>query len=128
MLNLIALTMSYIGFMSDVGSTNDINFFQDQVPNIFVADVVKIENGKTILIGRDDLIVQLNNARKYGFPWSMQVLDIVCDEKKNTSAVRFSWDSKKVGPHITTAILKFNQDGKIMEINEVYNQFADITH
>ena len=65
------------------------------------------------------LLKQLKQARKYAFPWKMEVLD---------SVVRFTWNSEKVGLYTTMAILKFDESDKIVEINEVYNQYADVTH
>jgi hypothetical protein len=90
--------------------------------------LVKIENGKYLLEEHIKLTEQLRNAREFAFPWMIKILDVVCDKDQNCSAVRFSWDSEKVGLHITTAILNFDSSSKILEIKEVYNRFADITH
>lgn len=126
--DLLLLSMEYINFMSNVGSFSNLEDYESYSSNIFSQMVKKNENGKSILEGRAALIEQLRNARAFAFPWSIKVLDVLCDKEKNCAVVRFSWDSEKVGLHITTAILQFDSNGKILEIKEVYNQFADITH
>ncbi|QOL19832.1 hypothetical protein [Candidatus Bodocaedibacter vickermanii] len=126
--DLLSLSMRYIDFMGNVGAFSNLEDYESYSSNIFSQDVKKIENGKCILEGRTALIEQLRNARAFAFPWSIKVLDVLCDKEKNCSALRFSWDSEKVGLHITTAILQFDSNGKILEIKEVYNRFADITH
>lgn len=84
--------------------------------------------GKIIVEGHEELIAQLKNAKNYAFPWTIEVLDALEDKEKRAGVVRFTWNSEKMGLHITTAILKFDEDGKIIQINEVYNKLADVTH
>lgn len=116
--------MGYIGQLSD---NEWVDFFNSQGA-VFGEDVSKIENGQQLLSSHNALFKQLTSARRFAFPWKMEVLDVICDPESNKSAVRFSWDSKKVGLHVTSAFLTFNTHDQIVEINEVYNQFAEITH
>lgn len=128
LVQLNAMILAYIQFMSMVGNvSNELVCFKE-VPVLFSEKVVKIENGKVIAIGHEELLKQLENAIDYAFPWNIEVLDIIEDKEKRTGVVRFTWNSEKVGLHITTAILKFDKENKILEINEVYNKFADLTH
>lgn len=87
---LTALVMSYIQFMSMVGSAADNQDYIDQIPKLFAKDIAKIENGKTIVIGQEQLRDQLNTARTFAYPWTMEILDIVVDSEKNSAAVRFT--------------------------------------
>lgn len=122
------LAVAYIQFMSTVGSVSDQSVYVQELPAIFSEHVTKVENGKVIVKGHQELLYQLKTARSFAYPWKMEILDVVADNDNSTAAVRFTWNSEKVGLHITTAILKFNKEDKITEINEVYNKFADITH
>jgi hypothetical protein len=124
------LTEGYIDFMSNVGSLESKDYLEyiNTDLGIFQANIAKIENGKEIVKGFSALLDQLKNARSFAFPWNIKTFDIMCDVEKNMSVVRFSWDSSQVGLHITTAILKFNREDKISEINEVYNKLGDISH
>ena len=128
MSNIPAQTHNYFQFMSLVGIDLEERQFLSQLPLIFTEDIIKNENGKTIVAGQEQLITQLRNARNYAFPWTMEITNTVCDTTHKVAAIQFTWNSEKVGLHITTAILKFDEDNKINEIIEVYNKFADITH
>lgn len=125
---LAVLAMNYINFMSNVGDANSEIDYVTELPAHFSENITKIENGKVIVQGHEKLAEQLKNARKYGAPWSLKVLDVLSDEQNHSAVVRFTWNSKKVGLHITTAILKFDEDNKIQEIAEVYNKHGDVTH
>ena len=114
--------------MSDVGNLGSGNDYLDSIPTHFSQNIKKIENGKMIVNGQGELAEQLKGARKYAANWSIEVLDVLTDDKKNSAVVRFTWNSEKVGLHITTAILKFDKDNKIEGILEVYNAHGDITH
>lgn len=124
----LELTLRYITFMSEIGQNEDKALIKQKIQTLFTIHVVKIENGKEILLGQTALEKQLYQAQLFAYPWHMEILDMVCDHAQHTSAVRFSWNSEKVGLHITTAILKFDLESRIFEINEVYNKFADLTH
>ena len=114
--------------MSNVGALLTEQEFVQQLPMLFAQSITKVENGKIIVTGQAALLDQLKNARDYAFPWKIEVLDVVNDDQNRKSMVRFTWNSEKVGMHITAAILKFDENSKIVEINEVYNKFSDITH
>lgn len=125
---LNTLVLAYIQFMAFVGNTPSEQIYIEKMPAIFAECVTKVENGKVIVVGAGELLNQLRNARTYAFPWTVEILDLLVDKENQTAAVRFTWNSDQVGLHITTAILKFDEAGKIVEINEVYNKFSDITH
>lgn len=124
MIILINLTLAYIQFMSQLGDLKDHSLCLNQLPIIFAQSIIKEENGKIIATDQVSLLDQLESARKYAYPWTMEILDIITDNDKNTSVVRFTWNSQKIGRYITTAILRFDENYKIIEINEVYNKFA----
>ena len=114
--------------MSSVGEVENEAYYLSQLPKLFDENVVKIENGCTIVRGHDALSKQLANARNYAFPWKIEILDKVFDSEQHSAAIRFTWNSDKVGLHITTVILKFNDTNQVTEIIEVYNKYADVTH
>jgi len=125
---LTALALKYIAFMTGIGSDVPETDFQHCLPEIFAENIKKIENGKLIVTGYQELESQLKNAQKFGAPWTLEILDVLVDESKNMAAIRFTWNSLKVGLHITTAILKFDKNHKITEIKEVYSVHGDVTH
>lgn len=114
--------------MSIVGSAPNEQAYLQKAPVLFAENVTKIENGKVIVVGLKSLLEQLKNARDFGFPWDLKVLELLEENEKKQGAIQFTWNSKKVGLHITTAILRFDDNNRIIEINEVYNKFEDITH
>lgn len=124
---LVTLTLAYIQFMSNLGDLSHLQMCINQLPELFAESVTKVENGRVIASGQPALLAQLENARNYALPWKIEVLDVICDDQNRASAVRFTWNSEKIGLFITTAILKFDRNNKIIEINEVYNKFSDIT-
>lgn len=118
------LALVYMQFMSQLGDLKDHSICINRLPEIFAQNVMKVENGKVIANDQISLREQLENARKYAYPWTIEILNIITDNSNNTSVIQFTWNSQKIGNYITTAILRFDKDWKIIEINEVYNELA----
>jgi hypothetical protein len=95
---------------------------------LFSGSVRKVENGTTIVSSEQELQRQLTNALAFAAPWKIKTEDVIVDESKKIVVVNFSWVSEKIGPHITTVIIKFDKNNKIFELNEVYNTSQGILH
>ncbi len=127
---LTLIAMQYISFMTSVGQIDSQNAEIDKqaMTKLFSEKIRKVENGKIIVEGHEQLLAQLKQAQSYAAPWTMKVLDTLADPENNAAVIRFTWNSDVVGLHITTAILKCDTEGRIYEIAEVYNKHSDITH
>lgn len=123
---LKALVLTYSLFIQDLGSNPNAVDFHEKVGTLFSENVIKIENGKRTLEGQQALIEQLSGARKQAYPWTMEILKVVIDVEEKTAVLLFSWTSEKMGHFITSALLKFDENNKICEVNDVYNKFADL--
>lgn len=119
MQNINLSATAYIDFMRRVGAGQ-----VDDLSRYFSSNVKKVENGKTLITGFEGLKEQLSSAQIAAAPWYMKILDVLTDQDKNAAAVRFVWDSEQIGKYTTMVMLKFDDAGKITEINEVYNKFV----
>ncbi len=111
----------YIQFMRDVGNLENEILYEDQATQLFTESVVKIVNGLTILSNRVALLAQLRDARAKAYPCVFDIKKILVDEQKKTCVISFTWNSEKLGLHTTMVFLKFDENGQITEIDEVYN-------
>lgn len=115
-----SVATAYIDFISALSSWDGEPVFNE----LFAENVTKIENGKVLLTNLKGLQDQLKNMHKMASPWAIELLDTVNDIDQKASVVRFKWSSENLGHHTTMAILRLNDEGKIVEINEVYNKYA----
>lgn len=126
--HITALAVAYIELMSQLGNPNSHPNLQTEIPKRFNQSIQKIENGTVIVSNINDLQKQLTNARAFAAPWKIKMNDVVVDEKQKTAAINFAWTSEKIGSHVTTVIIKFDQNDKIMQLNEVYNSTQGVMH
>lgn len=125
---IAALALAYMELMTQLGNPSiDVNL-EKELPALFSASIQKIENGSVIVSNEKELQKQLTNARAFAAPWKIKTKDIIVDESQRIAAINFSWTSDKIGSHITTVIMKFDKNNKIVELNEVYNKTEGIMH
>ena len=123
---IAALALAYIELMTQLGDPSHQVNLEQALPVLFSESIQKIENGTVIVSNEKDLQKQLTNARAFAAPWKIKTNDVVVNEAQKTAAINFSWTSEKMGPHITTVIIKFDKNDKIYQLNEVYNSTQGI--
>ena len=112
----------YIDFLKLVGNS-DVKTYANQMPTLCASDVKKIMNGKTAVTTRDNLVTQLGEVRDMVGTWTIENLDTVVSPADHSCIVRYVLKTAKDGSYITLAILRYDHEGMITEINEVYNKF-----
>lgn len=112
----------YVDFMSKVGQAEHEETYLPEIPLLFSKNCRKIENGNPLFDKIEDLQKQLRTAREYVGMWNITLLDLLSCPNDQACVVRFSWKLDKIEMHITTAILRFDSEMKIIEINETFNR------
>jgi hypothetical protein len=83
----------------------------------------KIVNGKVIFESSEHYSVQLTNIKKDVGTWTVQPLEILTDVGSRAAMIRQLVFTEKAGVLIVFVVLRFDDEYKITEIDEVYNKF-----
>jgi hypothetical protein len=82
----------------------------------------KIVNGKVIFESSEHYSVQLTDIKKDVGTWTVQPLEILTDVGSRVAVIRQLVPTEKAGVLIVFVILRYNDEFKITEINEVYSK------
>ena len=121
-MTIMQLALSYLAFLTLLGTESHTQKAMDQIPHLFAETIVKEENGAVIVKTREALVKQLTSAHRAAYPFTIESKDIMCDEGARKASVRFVWTSEKLGQYITSATLTFDEQNKIKAIQEVFNK------
>lgn len=112
-------------YLSNLNNASSLDTAQiaDQVSKICAPNCRKVVNGKVIFEERESYSVQLSDIKKVVGAWSIQPLEILPYVDKNLVVIRQLVFTEKTGVLAVFLILRYNDEYKITEINEVYSQF-----
>ncbi len=109
----------YIDVLNEIGDVTieEIN----NIGNKYIADnAVKIINGEQACTSGKDVIVQLTEVRSVAGKCQFTLLNNLKANTEKACALRYQLDSEKAGNFQTIAIVRFNDDMQIIEIDEIY--------
>jgi hypothetical protein len=110
----------------DAASSLDTAEITDRVSLMCAPNCRKIVNGKVIFENREYYSVQLSNAKKEVGAWSVHPLEILTHVDDHLVVIRHLVYTEKAGTLTVFLILRYNDEFRITEINEVFNQFEGI--
>jgi hypothetical protein len=112
----------YVALLNRIGSDQTIAH-QKEANDLCTPHCKKIVNGAVWYETRDRFVPQLlETGEKVGF-WSIEPLDIISGSDGKNVVIRFLVPTEKAGTWNTLVILRCNADGKITEINEIFNAY-----
>jgi LytS/YehU family sensor histidine kinase len=121
---LLARSKDYMRFMNEVGTLEDQSYEQE-IPQLFTADLQKIANGKILLKGSQLLPLQLSSAREKCGKAEIKLLDITVSTHDYITVLNYIFETEKIGSYITMASLHFNDKLQIDRVTEVFNVYND---
>lgn len=107
----------------NIAGRMDANALAKRLPQVVTSKCQKIMNGKTATTDIVQLQFQLKDVINMAGAFTIDLLDTIPSPQDSASVVRYVLNSTYKGKFTTIAILRFNEDGLITEINEVYNRF-----
>jgi hypothetical protein len=112
-------------YLSNLNQASSLDTAQiaEQVALICAPNCRKVVNGKVIFEDRESYSLQLSDIKRVVGTWSIQPLEILPYEDKNLVVIRQLVFTEKTGVLTVFLILRYNDEYKITEINEVYTQF-----
>lgn len=117
-------SVRYIAVLNLAGRL-DAKGLADELPKIVTNNCHKVINGKTMTTDIVQLKFQLEELINMAGVFTVEALDVLPSPQDSASVVRYILSSTYKGKYTTIAILHFNEDGVITEINEVNNRFED---
>lgn len=82
----------------------------------------KIRNGKLLFEGREFFAAQLNAGKGWLGIWSIDADEVLIAKDERSAIIRYELSTEKEGDLIIIAILYFDSNYMISEINEVHNR------
>lgn len=120
--SLKAAVGKYIDFLKLVGNSDE-KTFSDQVPSLVTTDFKKVINGKLSVAGSAKFAPQLQKLREKMGTWTIENLDTIVSPEDHSAVVRYVLKLPKKRDFTTIAILRYNDQGMLTEVNEVYHKF-----
>ncbi len=109
--------------MLNLAGKSDQTMYQKALPIVMSPQCQKIINGKLAVSNIKQLDSQLQDVHKMAGNWDIQPLDVIASSTDKTCVIRYILNSKSKGHFTTIAILRFDDNGRIKEINEVWNTY-----
>lgn len=112
----------YLRNLGDASSQN-IDEIADRISTMCAPNCKKIVNGRVIFETREHYSVQLTDIKKDIGIWAIQPLEILTDVGSRVAVIRQLVFTEKAGVLIVFVILRYDDQYKITEIDEVYSKF-----
>jgi hypothetical protein len=111
----------YVELLNKIGASNNHSQAEEMV-TLCIKECKKIRNGQLLFARRDCFANQLNSAKEWLGHWSIDVQEILIAADKHSAIIRYHLDTVKEGALAVIAILHFDSENMICEINEVHNR------
>lgn len=112
----------YLDFIDQISQGED-RPYAEMASSLLAPECKKIYNGTLYTETREDFIADLLQVNKTYGRWNVRPADIIIS---NDSAVlRLFIDMETLGSFTAIVILRYNENGLITEINEVFNKVED---
>lgn len=112
----------YIAFLKHQGLSANPSYPQE-IFSLCAKNCRKVRNGKLLFEGCEYFADQLNTAKEWIGTWSMDILDLIVSTDSRSVVIRYALSTEKEGVLIVFAILRYDENYMIYEINEVHNKF-----
>jgi len=100
-----------------------MNIFQGNCVNPLCAkNCKKVRNGKLLFKGKEFFVAQLDTGKEWLGAWSIDVQEVLLSTDNRTATIRYNLITEKESDLVVIAILHFDPNYLIDEINEVHNK------
>lgn len=111
----------YVDFINRIGHGEE--FLRHEVAaTLFSPECRKIFNGRSCIQERDAIISDLLLVHKNHGDWTISPADIIISAEDQTAVLRLFINIEKFGIFNAIVILRYDSQGLVTEINEVFNR------
>lgn len=118
---LLDVTHRFIDFVNRI-SQREVFSYSEVAASLLAPNCQKSFNGNLYTESRDDYIADLLEVNRVYGNWRVEPLDIIISPINRCAVVRLMIDMEKFGTFTAIAILRFNEDYQVFEINEVLSR------
>lgn len=118
-MTILSLAQQYIDYLKEVGASPNGGFMNS--PHPFAENCKKVINGDLILATASDFKNHLKEITKVSEGWRIELADKIAANDNKTCVIRYFLSSATLGKFTTIAILRYDHDGLLEEVNEVYH-------
>lgn len=110
----------YLTILNKIGAAED-GCQSEEILLLCAKDCKKIRNGKLLFKGREFFAAQLDAGKNWLGTWSIDACEVLIASEECSAIIRYELSTEKEGDLIIIAILNFDSNYLISEINEVHN-------
>ena len=118
--SLLNTTNQYFTFVNRIGGGEAVKV--EEASSILEPSCRKIFNGSIAATSLDSFVADLHSVYANFGSWKLIPVEIIDASKDNVVVFRAIIDSSSIGIYTAIVILKFSNEGRITEINEVFSR------
>lgn len=117
-MDLINLSNKYVEYLNTVGAS--LEAIKTSV-HPFALNCSKVINGTLVVTNAEQFKEQLWQVREPAGRWQVELIECLPCADNKTAVVRYDIVAENAGGFHVIAILRYNQNGLLEEVNEVYH-------
>ncbi|MFA6915040.1 MAG: hypothetical protein WC222_01460 [Parachlamydiales bacterium] len=121
---LIKAANHYIETLNRIG-TSQTDYQSNDIEPLCSINCKKIRNGKVLFEGKDLFAAQLDAGKEWLGTWAIDVQEVLTSTDNRTAVIRYELATEKEDHLVIIAILRFDSNYLISEINEVHNKLEE---
>jgi len=121
---LIKATNHYIETLNQIGASQT-DYQSKDIEPLCSVNCKKIRNGKVLFEGKDFFAAQLDAGKEWLGTWKIDVKEILISTGSRAAVIRYELATEKEDHLVIIAILRFDSNYLISEINEVHNKLEE---
>lgn len=118
---LIKAANHYIETLNQIGASQT-DYQSKDIEPLCSVNCKKIRNGKVLFEGKDLFATQLDAGKEWLGTWTIDAQEILISTDNRAAIIRYELTTEKEDRLAIIAILRFDSNYLISEINEVHNK------
>lgn len=121
---LIKAANHYIETLNKIGASQT-DYRSKDIEPLCSVNCKKIRNGKVLFEGKDFFVAQLDAGKEWLGSWTIDVQEVLILTDNRAAVIRYELATEKEDHLVIIAILRFDSNYLITEINEVHNKLEE---
>ncbi len=118
---LFQVANNYIKILNKIGKLQS-DCRSEDIMTLCSMNCKKVRNGKVLFEGKDFFAAQLDTGKEWLGAWSIKVQEVLISTDNRSAVIHYELATEKEDDLVIIAILHFNSNYLINEINEVHNK------
>ena len=113
---------NYITTLNQIGQRHS-DYQSEDITPLCSKNCKKVRNGKVLFEGKSFFAAQLDAGKEWLGSWSIDVQEVLISTHNRSAVIHYKLATEKEDNLVVIAILHFDSNYLINEINEVHNKF-----